>query len=54
MRLVGSSPEVMVRLEEGTVTVRPIAGTRRGERTRRRTGGCRQACWPTPRSAPST
>jgi anthranilate synthase component I len=29
VRLVGSSPEVMVRLEEGTVTVRPIAGTRR-------------------------
>lgn len=30
--LVGSSPEVMVRIEEGTVTVRPLAGTRhRGE-----------------------
>ncbi|HEX2202555.1 MAG TPA: anthranilate synthase component I [Longimicrobium sp.] len=29
LHLVGSSPEVMVRLEEGTVTVRPIAGTRR-------------------------
>ncbi|HEX8696279.1 MAG TPA: anthranilate synthase component I [Longimicrobium sp.] len=28
-RLVGSSPEVMVRLEDGRVTVRPIAGTRR-------------------------
>ncbi|HEX2189749.1 MAG TPA: anthranilate synthase component I [Longimicrobiaceae bacterium] len=28
-QLVGSSPEVMVRLEEGVVTVRPIAGTRR-------------------------
>ncbi len=27
--LVGSSPEVMVRLENGVVTVRPIAGTRR-------------------------
>ncbi|HWK88709.1 MAG TPA: chorismate-binding protein, partial [Longimicrobium sp.] len=27
--LIGSSPEVMVRLEEGRVTVRPIAGTRR-------------------------
>ena len=26
--LVGSSPEVLVRVEEGTVTVRPIAGTR--------------------------
>jgi anthranilate synthase component 1 len=29
MSLVGSSPEVLVRLEDGTVTVRPIAGTRR-------------------------
>jgi anthranilate synthase component 1 len=28
-QLVGSSPEVMVRLEDGCVTVRPIAGTRR-------------------------
>ncbi|HEX2081099.1 MAG TPA: anthranilate synthase component I [Longimicrobium sp.] len=28
-QLIGSSPEVMVRLEEGRVTVRPIAGTRR-------------------------
>jgi anthranilate synthase component I len=29
LRLVGSSPEAMVRLEDGRVTVRPIAGTRR-------------------------
>ncbi len=29
VHLVGSSPEVMVRLENGLVTVRPIAGTRR-------------------------
>ena len=28
MQLVGSSPEVLVRLEEGRVIVRPIAGTR--------------------------
>jgi len=27
--IVGSSPEVLARLEDGTVTVRPIAGTRR-------------------------
>ena len=32
--IVGSSPEVLVRLEDGTVTVRPIAGTRRRGRTR--------------------
>jgi anthranilate synthase component 1 len=31
--LVGSSPEVLVRVEGGTVTVRPIAGTRRRGRT---------------------
>ena len=28
LTLVGSSPEVLVRLEDGVVTVRPIAGTR--------------------------
>ncbi len=28
LKLVGSSPEIMVRCEEGTVEVRPIAGTR--------------------------
>jgi anthranilate synthase component 1 len=28
-QVVGSSPEILVRLEDGTVTVRPIAGTRR-------------------------
>lgn len=29
MKVVGASPEVMVRLEKGQATVRPIAGTRR-------------------------
>jgi anthranilate synthase component 1 len=28
VKLVGTSPEVLVRVEDGTVTVRPIAGTR--------------------------
>ena len=28
-QVVGSSPEILVRLEDGEVTVRPIAGTRR-------------------------
>ena len=28
-QIVGSSPEILVRLEDGVVTVRPIAGTRR-------------------------
>jgi anthranilate synthase component 1 len=31
--IVGSSPEVLARLEDGEVTVRPIAGTRRRGRT---------------------
>jgi len=29
VRLIGSSPEIMVRVQEGEVTVRPLAGTRR-------------------------
>lgn len=29
LQVVGSSPEILVRLEDNTVTVRPIAGTRR-------------------------
>jgi anthranilate synthase component 1 len=32
--IVGSSPEILVRLEDGTATVRPIAGTRRRGRSR--------------------
>jgi len=32
-QLVGSSPEIMVRLEDGKVVVRPIAGTRRRGRS---------------------
>lgn len=28
-QLIGSSPEILVRVEDGTVTIRPIAGTRR-------------------------
>ena len=31
--LVGSSPEIMVRVEDGEVTIRPLAGTRRRGRT---------------------
>jgi anthranilate synthase component 1 len=31
--LVGSSPEIMVRVIDGTITVRPLAGTRRRGRT---------------------
>lgn len=34
LQIVGSSPEILVRLEDGQVTVRPIAGTRRRGLTR--------------------
>ncbi len=33
LRLIGSSPEILVRLEEGVVEVRPIAGTRHRGKT---------------------
>jgi anthranilate synthase component 1 len=33
LQIVGSSPEILVRLEDNTVTVRPIAGTRRRGKT---------------------
>ena len=52
--LVGSSPEVMVRVVDGRVTVRPLAGTRRAARPKRKTGGWPRNCWPIPRSGPST
>jgi anthranilate synthase component 1 len=29
LRLIGSSPEILVRVEDGMVTIRPLAGTRR-------------------------
>ena len=32
-QIIGSSPEILVRFEEGEVTVRPIAGTRRRGKT---------------------
>ncbi|MCB1756814.1 MAG: anthranilate synthase component I [Gammaproteobacteria bacterium] len=32
-QIVGSSPEILVRLEDNTITVRPIAGTRRRGKT---------------------
>ena len=37
-QVVGSSPEILVRLESGEVTVRPIAGPQAGPRCN---GGCR-------------
>ena len=53
--LVGSSPEIMVRVEDGKVTIRPLAGTRRrGDDRGRRPARWPRNCWPTPRSGPST
>ena len=55
MTLVGSSPEMLVKVEDGAVEMHPIAGSRaRGARLSRRTSGSPRSCWPTPRSAPST
>jgi anthranilate synthase component I len=54
VQLVGSSPEVLVRVQDGRMTVRPIAGTRRRGATEGRTRRSPPTCSPTPRSAPST
>ncbi len=52
--LVGSSPEILVRLRDGTVVVRPLAGTRRARRDAgRRMRRWPRRCWPTRRSWPS-
>jgi len=42
LSLIGSSPEVMVRVEEGKVTLRPIAGTRRRGNTEQEDKGLAQ------------
>ena len=53
--VVGSSPEPMVRLRDGVVVSRPIAGSRpRGVDRRRRTGGWPASCRRTRRRWPST
>ena len=52
--LVGSSPEILCRVEDGIVTNRPLAGTRRRGATPRRTRRWSTSCSPTTRSGPST
>ena len=53
-QIVVSSPEILVRVRDGKVCIRPIAGTRRRGETRGRGRGARRTnCSPTPRSAPS-
>ena len=52
--LIGSSPEILVRVRDGEVTIRPIAGTRpRGKTAAEDAANRDSACSPTPRSAPS-
>ena len=49
--IVGSSPEILVHVEDGEVTVRPIAGTRPRGATRRTGSGVGSgSCWPIPKS----
>jgi anthranilate synthase component 1 len=52
--IVGASPEVHVRLTDGLVEIRPIAGTRRAAPRTRRMLASKRNCSPTRRSAPST
>lgn len=52
--VVGSSPEVLVRVEDNLVTVRPIAGTRPRGATKRPTARWKKTCCPTTRKSPST
>ena len=53
--LVGASPELHVRCEEGKVEIRPIAGTRpRGKNSDEDDQRSKKNCSPTPRNAPST
>ena len=52
--LIGSSPEILVRVRDGEITIRPIAGTRRAAAPKARTTPTAPNCSPIPRSAPST
>jgi anthranilate synthase component 1 len=52
--VVGSSPEIHVRCEDGRVEVRPIAGTRPRAADPAEDRRLGRSCWPTRRSGPST
>lgn len=52
--VVGSSPEALVKVEDGRAMLHPIAGTRPRGATRSATRRSPTSCSPTPRSAPST
>jgi anthranilate synthase component 1 len=51
--VVGSSPEILVRVRAGEVTIRPIAGTRPRGKTPEEDKANESACWPIPRNAPN-
>jgi anthranilate synthase component 1 len=51
--IVGSSPEILTRLEDDLITVRPIAGTRRRGVTEEQDRRWRPSYWPIPRNWPS-
>ena len=53
--VAGSSPEILVRVRDGNVTIRPLAGTRAARRDAARgQGATKTSCSPIRRSAPST
>ena len=51
--IAGSSPEILVRVRDGTVTIRPIAGTQPRGETPHEDKASRTSCSPIRRSAPS-
>ena len=54
IELAGSSPELLVRVHDGKVEYRPIAGTRPRGASEARTRRWKTRCCTTRRSAPST
>ncbi len=53
-QVIGASPEILVRVFGGEVTIRPIAGTRPRGATPEEDRASRPTCWPTRRNWPST
>ena len=49
LRVIGSSPETMVRLTGDTIELRPIAGTRRGAPRRKKSGSLKPICLADPK-----
>lgn len=53
LHVVGSSPEILVRLEDNEVTVRPIAGTRKRGETHEQDLELEKNCSPIRKKSPS-